>query len=154
MIESGEYSPKRPCTTAKKGFFENFEIYKGMASALQIDVNFIMALSVHESHWKGAHAQELHNLFGLTEAGHDNIEFKSYQESADFWVEHFGDTVRGKKTLGEFLSALLAIGYNSADPDWRTKIAGGVLTQGADKGKKTEGTYESVLKARDSCDIK
>ena len=51
----------------------------------------------------------------------------------------------GGKILGDFLDALSAIEYNSADKDWRTKIVGGTLTQGEFAGKETIGTYKSVI---------
>jgi hypothetical protein len=123
-----------------------------MAKQLVIDAGFIMALSVHESEWNGSHAQELHNLFGLTNAGGNNLSFETYQESADYWIKHYRSAVQGAETIKEFTDALLKIGYNSVDDDWQTKIVGGALTVGKDAGKTTIGTYKSVINALKQCD--
>jgi hypothetical protein len=84
-----------------------------MAKRLEIDVNFLLALSSFESGWLEAHAQELHNLFGATHGGGPNFVYKICQEAADAWTARFGDGVKGVKTMDEFITALRKMGYNT-----------------------------------------
>jgi hypothetical protein len=138
------------CTPDAQRFLGNLSIYEGMAKTLNTDANFLMALSALESGWNGQHSQDLHNLFGITNAGGPDLSFNSYQDSANYWVAQFGDRVSGDKTIGEFLDDLQNIGanrYNDKDPDWQTKIEGGILSN----GKNTIGTYQSVLNDRKAC---
>ncbi len=44
-----------------------------MAQTANTNVDFLMALSALESGWNGPHSQELHNLFGVTNAGGSNL---------------------------------------------------------------------------------
>lgn len=121
-----------------------------MANSIGVNVNYIMALSAYESGWDGPHAQDLNNLFGLTNAGGNDLTFGSYQASANYWVQHYGSTVAGASSIGAFVNDLLAIGYNqNINGDYYTTIVGGTLSN----GKHTIGVYQSVLNAEKNCGI-
>lgn len=139
------------CPPNQKRFFGNVKLYVGIAKTSQTDPNFIMALSAQESGWNGKHSQQLHNLFGLTHAGGNNLGFPSYQASADYWASHFASWVQGTKTVNSFLDGLLNHNppYNSADPNYRVDIAGGTRNDGT----TTPGTYNSVLHFKQSCGV-
>jgi hypothetical protein len=75
-----------------------------------------MAVSAYESGWLGQHAQDLHNLFGLTNAGGNNLSFSTYQASANYWTQHIGPSVQGTQTFDSFFGGLMGEGYNSKNP--------------------------------------
>jgi RHS repeat-associated protein len=97
----------------RAGFFSNLGIYQGMASDLNTNADYIMAVSSWESGWLGTHAQELHNLFGLTNAGALNLSFPSYQASADYWSGLVVPFVSNANTMAKFIQGLKNEGYNS-----------------------------------------
>jgi PPE-repeat protein len=59
--------------TKMNPFFANLSIYQNMASTLETNADFLMALSSMESGWLDAHNQGLHNLFGVTHGGGNNL---------------------------------------------------------------------------------
>jgi len=71
-------------------FFANLSIYQNMATTLETNADFLMALSSMESGWLDAHNQGVHNLFGVTHGGGNNLSFDTYQKAADYWVKTFG----------------------------------------------------------------
>nr|WP_294551644.1 glucosaminidase domain-containing protein [uncultured Rhodopila sp.] len=103
-------------------FFANLALYQDMAKTLETDADFLMSLSSMESGWLNAHNQGLHNLFGVTAAGGNNLSFTTYQKAADFWVEHFGDYVRGAKTMDAFADGLKKAKYNSVNPAYYDEL--------------------------------
>jgi len=132
------------CPSWARRFFKNLDLYKSMSTSIGVDVNFIMALSALESHWDDTHAQDLGNLFGLTNAGRENLDFRNgktiseqagYQASANYWVNHYGDRVAGAASIGEFWSDLK--GYNTKNPKYAKTIS---------------DVYDSVLQRRKDCD--
>jgi len=119
--QNGNGGKPAPCTQKLKeggtraGFFANLPAFQGMAKALGTDADFIMAVSSWESGWLGTHAQEIQNLFGLTENGGPDLSYVGrggYQASADYWVRRIGPYVRNKKTMPDFLKGLRTEGYN------------------------------------------
>ena len=102
----------RSCGAQFKRFFGNFSIYQSMATTLNTNVDMIMAVSAYESGWLGQHAQDLHNLFGLTNAGGNNLSFSTYQASANYWTQHIGPSVQGTQTFDSFFGGLMGEGYN------------------------------------------
>jgi len=102
----------------KSRFFENIPIFEKMGQELNIDPDFLMALSSHESGWITDENAGLHNLFGLTRAGGMNLKFSSYQECADYWVAHYKSYVQGAATMNAFIKGLRKIPYNTEDPNY------------------------------------
>lgn len=131
--------PEQACDAGKTRFFKNIDIYKKMAKDLTTDADFLMALSSHESGWLDKHNEGLHNLFGLTKAGGNNLNFASYQACADYWVQHYKVYVQGTSTMAAFVEGLRKLPYNSADPDYDGKL----LRQ-----------YQSILKWKGICEVK
>lgn len=74
--------------------------------------DFLMALSSMESGWLDPHNQDLHNLFGVTKAGGNNLNFPTYQKAADFWIDNFGDNVRGAKTMDDFVAGICGFDWD------------------------------------------
>jgi hypothetical protein len=114
--------PDLACLPKMPSFFANLKIYQDMAKTLETDADFLMALSSMESGWLDAHNQGLHNLFGVTKAGGNNLSFASYQKAADFWIEHFGSYVQGASTMDDFVAGIKAAKYNSVNPTYYTDL--------------------------------
>ena len=115
-------NPDPACMPKMGPFFENVEIYRSMAKQLETDADFLMALSSMESGWLDPHNQRLHNLFGVTKAGGNNLSFETFQKAADFWVDHFGPYVKGARTMDEFAEGLKKAKYNSVNPNYYTHL--------------------------------
>ena len=101
----------------RSGFFANLPIYNSMGTTLNSSPDFIMSVSSVETGWLGSHAQEIQNLFGLTNKGGNDLIFKGrggYQASADYWTKHVGSYVRNAKTMPDFLTGLKKDGYNAS----------------------------------------
>jgi hypothetical protein len=94
-------------------------LFQGVADKLNTDVMFVVAHSAWESGYGGPHAKELHNLFGLTEAGGNDLRFKTYQEGADMYAAKLKPTKAfGAKTFDDYLEGAKQEGYNSATPGY------------------------------------
>jgi hypothetical protein len=102
-----------------------------------------MALSALESHWDDTHAQDLGNLFGLTNGGGPDLDFRNdqtlspqagYQASANYWVSHYGNMVAGATSIAAFWADLG--NYNTANPNYAQIIT---------------GVYNSVVQRRKDC---
>lgn len=131
-------------------FFQNADLYVDVAKRAGTDVDFVMALSAFESHWNDVHAQELHNLFGVTDAGGPNLNFSSYQASANDWVRRYGTLVSGTETISAFLTKLLGAGYNTINSGYTRAIIG----WNDKSGKHHTGVLESIKKRAGDCNVK
>jgi hypothetical protein len=131
-------NPGPTCMAKMKPFFENLPIYQNMAAKLQIDADFLLALSSKESGWLEPHNQKLRNLFGVTNAGGPNLAFVSYQKSADFWVKHFGEHVKGARTMDDFAEGLKKAHYNTKNPKYYTEL---------------KDQLETIIKYKKACGI-
>jgi RHS repeat-associated protein len=137
--------PKKPnCPAWAARFFDNLSLYQGMATQVRVNVDYIMALSALESHWDDTHAQDLGNLFGLTNGGGPNIDFRNgetlsaqagYQASANYWVAHYGTLVTGATSISQFWQDLG--NYNTKNPNYASTIT---------------DVYNSVVQRRKDCD--
>jgi len=113
---------KSACAPDKKGFFNLLPLFRDMATQLNIDVRFLLALSAKESGWNGEHAQELHNLFGVTHGGGNNFNYSSYDEAARDWIRRYSSYVASATTIDDFVAGLKKAGYNSLDKKYYDKI--------------------------------
>jgi RHS repeat-associated protein len=145
-------------------------IFAGMGTALGINPEFLMALSLEESGANLSHVfqknsssggQPLNNLFGVAPGGGNNMAFSSPQASANWWVSTFGGALKNQPTtIQGFVSDLLnnpAGPYNSANPNWAVSIEGGTWVKtagGVVAGQPTIGTYQSILNWMNKCNIK
>jgi hypothetical protein len=98
--------------------------------------NAILALSAYESGWLAQHAQDLHNPFGLTKAGGNDLKFGSYEAAADLWSKNDGKYIQGIKDINQFADAIQPH-YNTVNPAWKQTL---------------KDVYQSVLKWRSICD--
>jgi hypothetical protein len=130
--------PSPICLTKMGPFFANLPLYQAMGNTLDTDANFLMALSSLESGWLDSHNRGLHNLFGVTNAGGNNLSFASYNKSADFWIAHFGSYVQGSHTMADFAAGLKKAKYNSVNPHYYT----GLIKQ-----------LDTIIKYRKACGI-
>jgi RHS repeat-associated protein len=133
------------CPPWARRFFQNFALYQDMANRAGVSVDYIMALSALESHWDDQHAQDLGNLFGLTNGGGPNLDFRDGetlsvwagdQASAAYWVQHYGNLVKGASSIGAFWSDLA--NYNTANPNYAKSIT---------------DVYNSVLQREKDCNV-
>ncbi len=114
-------------------------LVRPMSRRLGIDEDFLLTLSVHEHGWSDAHNDALHNLFGTTLHGGNNLSYASDEASAASWEARYGGGVRGSKSIEDFTAKLRAMGYNSADPGYDQKV----IT-----------TYKTVVRLKSSCGVK
>lgn len=121
-------NPDVACMDKMKPFFENMPLFRKMATQLEIDVDFIVALSSMESGWLDPHNQGLHNLFGVTKAGGNNLSFETYEKGADFWIDHFGGYVKASRTMEDFAEGLKKARYNSVNKDYYTHLVNQLRT--------------------------
>jgi hypothetical protein len=129
--------PKPDCPDDKKNFFDTMiPIAANLADKWDSSTNDILALSAYESGWLGQHAQDLHNPFGLTQAGGNDLTFSSYQQAAAFWSKNDGKYIKGDKDIVTFANDIQPH-YNTANPAWKSTL---------------EDVYKSVLKWRSICD--
>lgn len=113
------------CDDQKKRFFANKLIYEDMARKLNTSPDFLMTLSSLESGWLDDHNAALHNLFGVTNAGRNNLNFPSYQASADNWIRRYAAFVQGARTIEEFANGLKKVppnGYNTVNPNYYSSL--------------------------------
>ena len=119
-------APKNPkCTPKFQNFFSNLSTFNNLASRLNTKSLFLMAQSSLETGWLGPHAQALHNLFGTTHAGGNDLSYSSYQASANAYYSSYSPYVSNTQTMGQFTNGLQSIppnGYNVADPQYYQKL--------------------------------
>ena len=130
--------PPDPCPGYIRNFFNVvIPFATTIATKWSTSVNDVLAVSAFESGWLGQHAQDLHNLFGLTNKGGANRNFPGgYQDSANYFSAHYGTYIQGKTDINAFAAAL--------QPHYNTHAAYWIGT--------LINTYTSVLKWRIICD--
>lgn len=107
------------CPTNVQTFFdEQYARLAKLAKELNIDPDYLMALSSYESGWLNNHNRALNNLFGLTEAGGPNLQFKSLDSCIDFWKNNNGDGVKDSKNMSDFILNLRKMKYNTVNKDY------------------------------------
>ena len=136
---SSRKQPDPICLPKMNPFFQNLAIYRGMAKTLNTDADVRMALSSMESGWLNPHNQGLHNLFGVTQAGADNLSFSTYRAAAEYWTKHFGPYVNDANSMRDFADGLRRAKYNTANPDYYVNL---------------RKQYSSVLKFKTACGVK
>ena len=130
--------PTKPkCPDNIMNFFNiMIPLASNMADTLDSSTNDILALSAFESGWLDPHNQALHNPFGLTNAGGNNLNFSGgYQAAAYYWIKNDGQYVQGVKDIGQF-AADLQPHYNVVNPKWTSTLG---------------NVFKSILKWRAIC---
>ncbi len=61
-------------------------------------------------------------MWGLTNAGENNLSFPSIQAGNTYFVNHVGSFIKGTQTIPAFFSGLKQEGYNSANPNYWTTL--------------------------------
>jgi RHS repeat-associated protein len=116
IIDNLSQTPNSPkCSTAIMQP-QYTKIFGKMGKQLQINPLFIMSTSLQESGWNLAHVygtnssskgKPLNNLFGMTNAGGNNIPYPSVQASADAWTNDWGPYLAGQpQTIQAYASSL------------------------------------------------
>jgi hypothetical protein len=99
-------------------FFEQLPGLLVVAKQLNVLNECIVGLSSYESGWFDDHNVKLNNLWGLTQAGGNNIPFLSIQAGNDYFVTKVGPFIKGAQTIPVFFAGLKKEGYNSANPNY------------------------------------
>ena len=157
---------KTPCDSPLFKF-SNLFIEMAKNERLNTQPEFLMALALQESGWDLQHVYEtnpssggkpLNNLFGLTNAGGNNLAFPSPEASGEYFIKEWGAYLKGSKTIKEFVEKLISTpGHKWNDhPNYPISILGGVYVENdkkanIKKGDHTIGTYHSVLKWLKTC---
>jgi RHS repeat-associated protein len=110
-------------TQDRSNFFSHISELRNVASPLNVPEDFIVGLASYESGWLDVHNQGLHNLWGLTQAGGNNINFSSYAAGNAYFVSRIGPFIRNAQTVQQFEAGLKAEGYNSTGPNYWTTLA-------------------------------
>lgn len=99
---------------ANKAFFDAVYAHiNGLARDLALpDARFLYALAAHESGWLNKENTWLNNPFGMTMGGKDNLGFDNIAQACDYWECKFGQHVKGKKTMDQFVAGLKLAKYN------------------------------------------
>ena len=125
------------CPAKQSAFFGRMvKLIRPMAGRLSVDEDFILALCANEHGWEDSHNDRLHNMFGVTHAGGNNLAFVSDQAACDSWESHYGGIVRGSSSMTEFVRRLRTIPYNSATTGYDQKLI---------------DVYKAVLKYKSAC---
>jgi RHS repeat-associated protein len=168
----GSATPQKPKICDSKILGPSItSIFSQMGKDLNVNPVFIMAVAVQESGWNLQHVYEtnstsngqpLNNLFGMTDAGGNNLAYSSVQASATAWEQDWGPYLSNSpQTIQAFVADLLSNPshmYNSG-ANWPVSIGGGTYpipikqAHGPDI-TKTIGTYKSALNALNECGIK
>lgn len=110
-----------PCndpSNNRSRFFQQLPGLTSVAKQLNVSTNFIVGLSSYESGWFDNHNFNLNNLWGLTQAGHNNISFSSVQAGNAYFVSLVGPYIQGAQTITDFFAGLQEEGYNSTNPNY------------------------------------
>ncbi len=130
MKDSFGLCPTQVCPDYIKNFFQTLmPVFKHMADQTGADPRYFAALSSYESGWLGKHAQGLHNPFGLTNAGNNDLNFSSYSDAESYWLNNAGRTKQGyfdvildAPTISAFANALHGAGYNNKTGTWTKDV--------------------------------
>lgn len=168
-LKAGQLKVQKNKTPCSSPLFKFSDLFVKMAKDERLDTQpeFLMALALQESGWDLQHVYEtnpssggkpLNNLFGLTNAGGNNLPFASVEASAEYFIEKWGSYLKGSKTIEEFVSKLIGTpGHQWNDhPNYPISILGGFYVEDdkkahIKKGDHTIGTYHSVLKWLKNC---
>ena len=118
-------TPKKNCPPKFANFFKQAPIFNALAKQLNTEALFLMAQSSWETGWLGPHAQDLHQLFGMTHAGGNDINYSSYQGAADAYSKAYSPYVSNTSTMDQFTAGLKSVpphGYNTANPNYYKNI--------------------------------
>ncbi len=126
------------CSADKKDFFDSIvPLVRPLAIRLNVDENLLLTLVAFEDAWgQDPHNKVLHNIFGLTKAGGNNLKFASYQDCAAFFERTYGNKLKGIRSLEPFIVAMQGIGYNSVNKKYYDQF---------------RSVYQSVLKYKSAC---
>jgi len=129
------------CPPAQQNFFATvLPLIRPMAQRLGTNEDLILALSAFEDSWgQDAHNKKLHNIFGITQAGGNNLSFTSYQACCDYWERHYGNAVRNVQNIKTFAANLRKLGYNSANSNYDATL---------------NLVYQAVIRYKKSCAVK
>jgi RHS repeat-associated protein len=92
-----------------------------IAAKWDTDAVYILALAAYESGWLDPHNQALHNPFGLTNAGGNNINFASYQAAANYWSQNDGKYIENDASIAAFTQDLQPH-YNTVTSTWAQDV--------------------------------
>lgn len=128
------------CDAGKQAFFDDIlPLVRPLAKRLNTDENFLLALAAFEDTWgQDVHNKKLHNIFGITNAGGNNLAFTSYVACVAFWERTYGPKVQGAQTLDAFIEGMKLAKYNSVNKKYYDTF---------------RGVYQSVLKYRSVCKV-
>jgi RHS repeat-associated protein len=118
-------TPKKNCPPKFANFFKQAPIFNALAKQLNTKALFLMAQSSWETGWLGPHAQDLHQLFGMTHAGGNDIKYSSYQRAADAYSKAYSPYVSNTSTMDQFTAGLKSVpphGYNTKNPNYYKNI--------------------------------
>jgi RHS repeat-associated protein len=126
------------CPAIVKAFFQALgPTINKMSEDMDIDPNYMYALSAYESGWYGPHAQSLNNPFGLTHGGGNDINFGSIGAAAQYFEGRVGPSVADADSFDQFVQDIRGEGYNSKNPNY---------------DKNLKDVYKSVKKFESNCD--
>ncbi|MBV9266851.1 MAG: glucosaminidase domain-containing protein [Acidobacteriaceae bacterium] len=116
-----------PCGMKYYNFFNLMVPFANqLAQKWNTDPNFILALSAYESGWDpiyagSSHKAPINNPYGLTQAGGNDLTFKSLQDATNYWSNNDGQYIKGDQNIAKFAKDLQPH-YNTANPAWQNTL--------------------------------
>jgi len=118
-----------------KRFFDRlYASLSRLAASLGLPEDYLLGLSAYESQYDNNHNMALHNPFGLTAAGGNNLRFKSVDDAVKYWKGLYGDQVQGATSAANFVQRLEGKlngtpvegwhRYNSVNSNWEENVTG------------------------------
>jgi len=123
--QNPQQTPKKNCPPKFANFFKQAPIFNDLAKQLNTKALFLMAQSSWETGWLGPHAQDLHMMFGMTNAGKNDLSYSSFQASANAYSKAYSPYVSNTSTMDQFTAGLKNVpphGYNTANSNYYKNI--------------------------------
>jgi RHS repeat-associated protein len=105
-------------TNNRSRFFQYLPGMLDVAKQLNVPSTYIVGLASYESGWLDDHNAKLNNLWGLTQAGGNNISFPSMQAGNQYFATRVGPFIQNSQTIPTFFSGLKKEGYNAVNPNY------------------------------------
>jgi uncharacterized Zn-binding protein involved in type VI secretion len=96
-----------------------------LSARMKTNEDLLFALSSAECAWLDAHNRSLHNPWGLTKAGGNNLSFDSFQTATDYFENktQWGRRLKGISNIDDFVKELLTPPkYNSVNPGYEVLL--------------------------------
>jgi uncharacterized Zn-binding protein involved in type VI secretion len=106
-------------------FNDMYALVHNLSKRMNTNEDLLFSLSSAESAWLDEHNRNLHNPWGLTKAGGNNLSFDSFQSATDYFENNtqWGCRLKEIDNIDDFIRELLTRPkYNSVNPQYETLL--------------------------------